>query len=410
MKLLIISHSFPPKSGARALQIGKVKAAIESLGFDVRVIAGLNTSNKAIIPKDQPQENVYFVPYSTINGGQSFPARLCLRVYREIMTMNPKNKWVRYAFQKSLSIVNKFKPNLMLTSSTPFESHMVGLKLKKHTALPWVASFSDPWPSAINPSPYNAYEMPIVKNFQIASLRSVLNSCDAVHMINKHALKLVERKTGVNLSQKGFAVTHVGSSSNINDAPAKIDDGWLIHLGFLSRERVSQQLLEAVKISVISNPNRFKGLFLVGKVCVEFRALVEKMGMQNMVHYFGSVSQKDAMAIANRASALIVLEADMPESPFLPSKFADYALAGRPIIAVTPRRSPIREYLSQYGGGYAVSHDKKEISDAIQLVLNKDSDYLAGRSTLSKQFTSESVGQKYANMFHEILAKQKQTS
>lgn len=405
MKILIISHSFPPNPGAQSLQISKVKVAIESMGFDIKVLAGLNNSEKVIIQKYQPQQNVYFVPYSTINLGRSFPARLLTRIYSELRTINPNSQWVRYAFQKSLSIVKEFKPDLMMTSSTPFESHMVGLKLKKYIGLPWVASFSDPWPSAINPAPYNAYEMPIFNIFQMSYLRSVLNNCNAVHMPNTHALKLTERKAKVSLSQKGFSIPHIGSKSNINHAAAKIDDGWLIHLGFLSRERNSRQLLEAIRTEVISNSKQFKGLLLVGKVCVQFKALVEKMGMKNMVNYLGSVSHKDAMAIAKRAAALVVIEADMSESPYLPSKFADYARVGRPIIAVTPKRSPIREYLSQYGGGYAVSHDKKEISDAIKMVLSKDAARLIHRSNLANQFTSKSVGHKYNNMFDKISEK-----
>ncbi|MFO7614447.1 MAG: hypothetical protein R6W71_07395 [Bacteroidales bacterium] len=382
-----------------------MKSAIESMGIDIRVIAGLNAPDKVITLQDQAHQNVHFVPYSSMNIGRSFPARLAVRIYRILMAINPHNPWVRHAFQKALSIAKEFKPDLMMTSSTPFESHMVGLKLKKYTGLPWVASFSDPWPSSINPAPYNVYEMPVFNLFQISFLRSVLNHCNAVHMTNSHALRLMDRKSNVNLSRKGFSIPHVGSRSNMNDAAAKIEDGRLIHLGFLSRERVSKQLLEAVRTAVISNPNRFKGLLLVGKVCAEFKALAETMGMNNMVRYFGSVSQEDAMAIAQKASALLVLEADMPESPFLPSKFADYARVGRPIIAVTPKRSPIRQYLNQYGGGCAVTHDQKEISHAIGLVLKNEANHIIKNSTLSNRFSSKSVGQKYKHMFEKILKK-----
>jgi glycosyltransferase involved in cell wall biosynthesis len=403
LKILLISQSFPPNPGARALQIGKVKSAIESCGIDIRVIAGLNTPDKGVIRQEQVQQNVQFVPYSLMNIGQSFVARLFTRIYRELMVINPHNPWVRNTFKQSLTLVKDFQPDLIMTSSTPFESHMVGLKLKKTLGLPWVASFSDPWPSSINPAPYNAYEMPVFKFFQMSYLRSVLNNCNAVHMTNAHALKLMERKSGVNLSRKIFSIPHIGSKSNMNAAAAKIDPGWLIHLGFLSRERVSEQLLEAIQTAVISNPDRFKGLFLVGKVSTEFKAMVDKMGMNNMIRYFGSVSQEDAMAIAQKASALLVLEADMPESPFLPSKFADYARVGRPMIAVTPERSPIREYLTQYGGGYAVTHDQREISHAIEMVLKNETNHMIKNGTLSNQFSSRAVGQKYKQMFEKIL-------
>ena len=94
----------------------------------------------------------------------------------------------------------------------------------------------------------------------------------------------------------------------------------------------------------------------------------------------------------------------MPMSPFLPSKFADYACAEKPIIAITPEESPIRSYLAAYGGGIPVQHDTDEIIAAILKVFSGDDGLKqsANSGMLCSEFSHSTVGMKYIDMFSEI--------
>ena len=115
-----------------------------------------------------------------------------------------------------------------------------------------------------------------------------------------------------------------------------------------------------------------------------------------------------AAEIMLAAQALLVVEADMRISPFLPSKFADYAYAKRPILAITPPVSAIRDYLAKYGGGKAVSHNTSEIAAAIRDVFSEercfgnDSTSLQ-EEQLSSAFSSDVVGAAYAKMFRSVV-------
>ena len=391
------------------MQINKVLKAICQTGCELRVIAGLSSieTSKLSVTKDSLPYTLRYVPFDPPREGNTLVGRFWHRLLCELSSANPAYKWVRRAIDETMRTVESYKPDVVFTSSSPFESHLVGLHLKKRTGLPWVASFSDPWPAHTMPFPHNAYEMPVLTAWQMFLLRTVLRKCDGIHMPNRQALELVGNKARVSITGKRHAIPHVGSEVAIT--LKQHEKGWLAHIGHLSRQRISEPLLEAVKASVSRYPKNFKGLLLVGTVSPEFDTLVKKMGMSELVRKMGHVSSEKAVLVAARSEALLVVEADMPSSPFLPSKFADYASVGRPIIAVTPPVSPIREYLDKYGGGYPVSHSTEEICESIQTVFcdgfsSYETQCNAAFKELKNEFSYDSVGAKYLQMFQRVFS------
>ena len=223
-------------------------------------------------------------------------------------------------------------------------------------------------------------------------------------MPNNIALQLMEDKTGVKISKKSKAIPHIGSSGT---STSSIDlQGWLVHLGRLTRERVSEELLDAVKKAHEEFSDKFNGLMLVGDVCHEFREMVKLKEMTSLIRYRAPVNHQEAIAITLSAPCLLVIEANMNFSPFLPSKFADYAFAGQPMIALSPPVSPIREYLRNLGGGLVVSHNKKDIFEAINMIFSENNidENLFCNKKLKDHFSSKTVAKEYIEMFDQTLA------
>ena len=117
----------------------------------------------------------------------------------------------------------------------------------------------------------------------------------------------------------------------------------------LTKERVSDRLLDAVKRSIGEHGNELAGLLCVGEVCREFKKAVQDRNCCEFVQYAGTVSPWELKGYYEKSACLLVVEAEMDKSYFLPSKFADYCLTGIPILAVTPAASSIRDYLEEFG-------------------------------------------------------------
>lgn len=409
MRVLIVSKLFPPNTGAQGLQSGKVAEAIIDNGIEIAVVAGIDAglrdSGLLNMNKDYL---INYVPYAEPNSGRNILARAWDRFLSDVSAVNIYSEWVKNATSASKRIVRVFKPDIILSSSTPFDSHIIGLNLSRETKLPWVASFSDPWPAKVLPPPYNVPK-PLLSLLHIRALREVLGQCNALHMPNIYGLRLTERNSRVRILHKSFAIPHI-SSANASSSTQKYS-GWIGHIGTLDRERgVSRPLLSAIKEVKRMLADQFNGLVCGGTVCPEFRDLVRKMDMQGLVKIVKPVAPDEAVGIASSCTALLVIEADMPESPFLPSKFADYAATGRPIIAVTPPKSEMRDLLLKYGGGYAVSHNEEEIIGALKQIFSNKNEHsmhaaLSCDCSLASVFSSRRVGGLYRRMFETLVGK-----
>jgi len=129
MNILVVSKFYPPMTAARALQIMKVTAAMQNAGATVHVIAGQEC------PSSQRNENhhgkqedpeVMFVPFTPMKG-KSLPSRMLAKARRELPLFLVFRAWIGNAMKKAEMVISRSKVDLIMTSSTPLESHMVGL-------------------------------------------------------------------------------------------------------------------------------------------------------------------------------------------------------------------------------------------------------------------------------------------
>ena len=408
MRILIIGKLFPPSTRARALQLAKVALALDKMGCDIIVVAGLAANDE----KPQWPFPVHYVIWeeAIANSGRRSPLK---RFIISLHNSFRRRGWWRRASADALKIIREFNPDIILSSSSPYDSHCVALILRRKTGIPWIAYFSDPWPPLIMPVPYK--ELPNRRGrlktiWEMRLVRKTLRECAALVMGNSYALELMEKETGIAVVDKGFAIPHIGSESpgsDLSDSSIEMDKK-LAHIGKLGEYRYSPELLKAIKRVAAELPNRFEGLVLVGEVCEALHKLIQQEDMEDIVECVGYVPAAQAQEIASRSSALLVIEADMEVSPFLPSKFADYAMMGQPIIAITPAKGAIRDYLKKYGGGRWVTHNVDKIAEAIREVFKDETAGYSGansvtESPLSSLFQSANVARLYLDMFEKVL-------
>ena len=410
MKILIISKIFPPEKAARALQIAKVVEAIKDMGCEPFVMAGYK-KEKGKNPTFDKSSNLYpinYISYNASKDGKSLLKRAFNRFKSEIISINIKSSWIRNAYYKSLEVIKVFKPEIVLTSSYPFDSHLVGLLIKRKTQIPWISSFSDPWPYYIQPRPYNVYDLPFLRIFQMTYLKEILKNSDAIHMTNKIVCEMIQNKCQLFVPKKFFIIPHI--RSEIVTEEKRIKKGSIAYVGNLTRERLSVPVFNALKSLALKSNNRMECLLIVGYVCKEFEQFKKKLKIGFFIKETGYKSNAEAMKIAASSEILLLIEANMDYSPFLPSKFADYTSTGRPIIAVTPEISTVREYINKYGSGYAVSHNEGEIISAISKIFDgQANDELKRKKNqsggIAKLFKADEVARLYLQMFQQVKKK-----
>ncbi len=399
MRLLIISLTHTNKFSPRAIQLSKVVNALQSQGIYTTIIT---INNKELKPLDPEMGKVIRLTY---NPGifEKYISKIHPFFGKSLENYFPyTEQCIRQCVEAGESLLREKKYDGIISSSNPLSSHLAGLILSKKTGLPWVASFSDPRPVSILPFPYRKNGNIFKSLLEKAKVEKVLTQCDGVHMPSSYGITMTEERLDVPIRAKSHVIPHVGgngiNSDNNNFA------GWLVHTGKLKR-RLSDEFLEAVKEANRQIPGQFKGLLCVGGVDKRLRKKIRKNGMESMVRIMDEVPPAEALSIMGASGALLVMESQMEFSPFLPSKFADYAHSGKPILAITPKVSAVRDYLEKFGGGIAVDHNRKQIREALISIFSdrdrKKELARAGRQNLAPEFSALTIARQYKVMIEE---------
>jgi glycosyltransferase involved in cell wall biosynthesis len=394
MKILIICEQFSPLTGAQALQASKVADALSRAGCEVQVLCGARQ-----VSGSESRYPVHFVEAKPYGVSRNIFNRIARRIRHEFYEISSDGEWVSQMLRKAIEISQTFQPDAIITQSTPFRSHLIGLRLPDELQRKWVAYFSDLWPLCLTPYPYRTALSNVMSSAHLRSLGKVLGAAQKVIMSNEASVRHLTRKFGDLDPKKFFSVAHIGTppldSTDLSGGVERYA-GQFVHVGRLTQERACYEVIAAIENLVVdgqANGIRFPGFTFVGWVDQAFRKHCASLERAGAIEFVGDVDPVTAQSICKAAGVLVVIEAKMPESPFLPSKFSDYAMLRKPILSVSPP-GPIREYIARCGGGVAVGHDVQDIQDAMYAMV-KDKQDTYDTSGLAEQFDAERVAQSY---------------
>ncbi len=393
MRILQVAKYYPPLNSAQALQAGKVTTALRYGKHDVDVIAGILKG----VNSDKC-DDVIFIEYSEKYLKGVMPSKIN-RAVKEILQVSIINSWVKKSIRKCEEILLAKSADIVFTQSTPFECHLVGLYLKKKYGVKWIAAFSDPYPVYISPYPYNqSPKVPIISSLQMKKLNQVLESADKMLVSSKEAYQLMCNFVHIEQENKYHIIPHIGLDIK-SDINIQMNDGWLVYAGKITKERAITSLLLAVK-SIKSTNKNFKGIKFIGHATPAYKEEVLKFGLSDCVLFLGEIEQSLIYDEIRNCCGLVLIEANMEYSPFLPSKFADYATLSKPILAIVPERSQVSDYLSKYAGGIVCGYDLVSISNGIIHLLEGN---VTSSAQLSSYFSISNVSRIYCEIFHNVL-------
>ena len=314
-------------------------------GASITVITGGEVAHVSAEP------DLIRIPSSSTSFGPSVPGRALNWWRKRTNEVNPLQSWIRHAIHAAVTEIDRKRPDVLLTMSTPFHAHMVGLALRqRYSALPWAAYFSDPAPIGLVGGYWRRYRLPGLYQYQRRQTRQVLQTADRLLLTNELASSSFTPLVGADTLAKARVIRHIAEPIE-NDAEPEL--GWLTHIGSIDLPRCCLPLLRAVK-QLASNDTHFRGLRSVGTVNPRFLQQAEQVGASPGLTPTGPVSHQQAQVYSQTAQALLVIEADLPVSYFSPSKLAEYAFHGRPIFAITPPSSTIRSLMASHPVGTAV--------------------------------------------------------
>lgn len=382
--ILVVAYLYPPCNVVPAHRPAGLRRAFESAGIRTTVLTSAISGSFA---DDEEQRIIragdlrtrFRTQYQTLVGYRQGPldARATPRKWTNYIVPDPTAlSWFPQAVAKLLKIIRKDRPDVVLTTSGPESSHLLGL-VASAFGIRWVADYRDGWlrdvrhPKALQPID-DALERLIARRSAVVT---AVNDAIASEITRRHDLPAFTISNGFDREAMSAA-----SDERATIDPARFS---LVHTGSLAldvqgpvvhRGRHSQTFLNALVSVLGRNPAlaaRFE-LVLAGRFSEAERDILTRGELGQFVRLLGHLPRSRALGLQLAADGLLLIPGSAGATT---AKVFEYLAAEKPIFAVTERDSVVAELLGQAG-----EHTLAEPSDVELLAVTLEA-YLARWTT-----------------------------
>ena len=380
----------------------KTMAAIARSGFSVDVVCA-DSFCKAL-PLDYsllPFAEDTFGTITRLRPSQSIVSRLLAssNIFRQIPDVMTTLQESAY---ETLMDMDLGKYDAIMTWS-PFHSiNAVMVRVKKaRPNVRWIAQFSDPWVD-------NPLEISRLTKFwnKLYEPRAV-KAADFIVCTSRYSLDLMLKNNSEVVRSKTEVIPHAYDERLYPLRPKTQNDKILLRcIGKFHGRRSPEPLFQALANLFERRPD------LLGRLCLELIGSIPEEMLQTKaalsllgttIFTLGSVSFVESVEKMYDADILILVEANIRQNLFLPSKLSDYIGARTPIVGLVPPGGS-EDALKHLGSWFANPGDIYQISKAIEgavvhVMTCPDAPWC------NESYRNTFNGTHVANRFTDIIAK-----
>jgi Glycosyl transferase 4-like domain len=351
MKVLVLSALAPPINSPESIQAGRYISRLEN--HSVTLVSA--TVRNAWEPVDHSLDSL--VKRTRRRIERRMPPSLLMRLWGRLDPEGPFPDPYAPFHWRAESLLDQLDetPDIILSRSTPFSSHVLAYACVKHFKCPWIMHLSDPVSDNpfhhFSPSRHQKLAAWEEKCFSLADIITVTSSKTMAHYQAKHPA----------WRDKFRLLPNVFDEKDMNLAPVTFSGPMkLTFTGRLYGPRNAGEWIRAVELAAGLRSD------LVQNISVEFAGHLDEGSMDRIrastapnVHLLGPLSMTEVRKVQAAASLLVsidTLDEDARSDMFFPSKLTDYLAANRQIIALARRTSTTHEVV-QGRFGWCFDHD-----------------------------------------------------
>jgi hypothetical protein len=249
-----------------------------------------------------------------------------------------------------------------MTSYVPFRTAVIGAALRREFGIPWVARFPDPSPHCLYPPPYATGKPVTVRDrYVVRTLKNTFRNADALIAPSARMAAYINRAYDGAFGNREIILPHIGwsRSGNGTEVPGRIR---IHHPGIRMHGRESEEIVTALR----------RAFDAAGALGVDVRltfagyvsgskTLPQKLSdLGDRISWVAPRSYEESLMQMASATALLLVEAVMSEGVFLPSKIADYAASGKPVLMFSPVNGTIADLAGGVGHpGFLTQHPEQ---------------------------------------------------
>jgi glycosyltransferase involved in cell wall biosynthesis len=389
LRVLCLSFWAPPLVRPQAILIGKMIPELVRQGVEPIVVTYENCGEWNV------DASVYTIPPFSVPKG--------LFVQISYMGFISQLRYFRNMRQRLLPLIKKHDINLIYSFANPQDSNIIAAMLARKTGITLVTHFCDPWYD----NPYKTFSR--LGRLKVLFWENyIVRSSKKVTITNESARRLIMRKFKKPHSDKGVVIPHCFDPSDYPQVAKHNDKFILSYIGAFYKPRNPELLFSVLQDIFRESPGLQKDfiLRLVGTTNIYagysekvLRLMLGEYGLLSCAEIIPAVPYKESLGYMKEADLLVVIDANFPGSPFLPSKLIDYAGSGTPIVGITPKDSPTALVLQKLGYSAFCYNEREELKIYLSKVLQGA--VSSGSPVLLSEFSVTTTVKQLIEVFKE---------
>ena len=373
--VLVFAPAFAPFFFSESLVNSKLALAMQAENWDVTVISAASSDASGYSsawgePWESLRSRVHILHPEPKVG--SLLGRVISRIRNILRLRHPISGaiWSERAADLAIRLHKERPFTLVLTRSTSCYAHLPGLLFRRSHHIPWIANWNDP-PGHLFPPPYS-YPLPLLQRFfKNRYMRSASQAADMNTFPSEQLMDFMTVPLGLVDSPKKAVIPHVGLGWE-GAASAKDPLRFRIcHAGNLSAERDPRSFLKALAKLRDMNPSIKVELEIIGVMPESIMTEVIQLNLEDQVIFTPGMSFVKCLERMQHADVLLMIEAEVKNGIFFPSKIIDYVEVGRPILAISPKKGVIKDLFSSNNyGAFAEVGSSTSIEKALDTIFN----------------------------------------
>jgi hypothetical protein len=428
-KVLILTYYWPPSGGAGVQRWLKFTKYLPQFGIEPIILtvdpgyASYPQRDTSLINEIPPDLKIVyaksatsiFTAYKKITGKNEVPyggfanesnPRLIEKILRfargNFFLPDARRGWNRYALKTATEIIENNIIDIVITTSPPHSTQLLGRKLKKKLGIKWIADLRDPWTDTyysdkifqtLPAKLLNEYMESLVLN----GADRIIATCNTTSDVFRSKLSRRQSPEKVITITNGFDTDDFGYNKII---PEKFI---LTYLGTFAGNYDIEVLIKA--IDCFSRAERADiTLLFIGKTDDKVISRLREKSKVS-IELIPYADHRSAMEyLARSAALLLVIPSNRRTNEVIPGKLFEYLASKRSVIAIGPKECDAGIILNETGGGKIF--DKNGVNDLTDYLFElyknfKKGLYETGPSGID-QYSRKSLAEKYAGIINAV--------
>lgn len=416
-KVLIITYYWPPGGGAGVQRWFKFASYLPESGWEP-VILTVDPKCAVYPVTDQTLENevpesleVYKTPATDFyrffyrdksavpsagfanKKDDSIAGKLSRFIRGNLFIPDPRVGWNKYAFKKACEVIEEKKIKIVVTTSPPHSTQLIGLRLKKrYPELKWIADFRDPWTDIYYYKLF--YPTPLAKKIDFYLEKKVLRTTDKIITVSPALKKLFARKIHSSEAKIEVITNGYDTFDFLNVVPEMPEKLTITYTGTMSEAYPVDGLLEV--LNKMHNSGTDFLLRFVGTVNDKIKERIISKAGENHAEFISHVSHPEAIKYMSASTVLLlVIPKYRHNKLIITGKLFEYIGSEKPVLCLGPSDGDAAEIIKSCSAGITAAYDDTRAIEEffrnlplIQKQFDRKAAEQYSRSNLTKRFAS----------------------